>query len=811
MRQMAALALAIAAVAWVHALGETATVPSAGAALALGFTLLGAWISGDLLRRFNLPRLTGYLIFGVLVGPYVGNVITAPMTSQLQAVTGIATTLIALIAGLTISLERLRSTLTSIARFTGATFAVVIIGIAALVWLAWPWLAISPGSTGVARVVIVLLLTIMVASVSPTMTAAVTTETGGGGRLSELVLAVVVLADLVLLILFSFSMQLARAVFRPDAAGPSLLVRFAWETGGAIAFGVLVGALFALYLRYVGREVTLVLLAMCALLTQVGSTQQFEPLLAAVAAGLVIENLSAPQGDALRTAVQRGAPPVLVIFFVSIGSSLRLDALLTVWPVALALAAVRTGLIRVGTRVGLNVSAIDRGIGEHAWTGLISQAGITVGLASVVASEFPGWGTELQTLLIAVIAIHELIGPMLFRRGLARSGELEARSPRPLLVVSNREPYLHVRREDGSVTWTSATGGVAVALDALMRERGGTWIAHGAGSANRLVVDDTDKVAVPPEHPSYSLRRLWLEEPTFSAYYGGFANEGLWPLCHVVDVRPQFRSEQWAAYKDVNERFAAAIDEELDASDTPIFLQDYHLALVAPALRARRASVRTALFWHIPWPHPDRLRICPWRVELLDGLAANDLLAFQLERDRRNFLQAAEGECTRRLTWRLRASGSAIERPPSSRYRSGLTTIASRRSAVPTRSSRNSSACIEAWTFVRRSSASASTASTIPRVFQSVWLHSTGCSRSGLTCGATSHSSRSACRHDRTSMATAKSRRRSRRGSGSSTGATVHPTVHRSSRIKPRLWGSSLWWRSTVSRTSASSARCTTG
>ena len=644
MRPIAALALAIAAVAWVHALGETGTVPSAGAALALGFTLLGAWISGELLRKFNLPRITGYLIFGVLVGPYVGNVITAPMTSQLQAVTGIATTLIALIAGLTISLERLRTTLASIARFTGATFAVVMIGVAALLWLAWPWLPVSPDSTGTARAVTVALMTIMVASVSPTMTAAVTTETGGGGRLSEFVLAVVVLADLVLLVLFSSSMQLARAVFRPDAAGPSLLVRFAWETGGAIAFGALVGALFALYLRYVGREVTLALLAMCGVLSQVGTTQQFEPLLAAVAAGLVIENLSVAQGDALRTAVQRGAPPVLVIFFVAIGSSLRLDVLMTVWPVALVLAAVRTGLIRAGTRVGLNVSGIDRGIGELAWTGLISQAGITVGLASVVASEFPGWGTELQTILIALIPIHELVGPMLFRRGLARAGEREAHSPRPLLVVSNREPYLHLRREDGSVTWTSATGGVAVALDALMRERGGTWIAHGGGSADRLVVDDTDKVLVPPEHPSYSLRRLWLEEPTFSAYYGGFANEGLWPLCHVVDVRPRFRTEEWAAYKDVNERFAVAIDEELDASDTPVFLQDYHLALVAPALRARREAVRTALFWHIPWPHPDRLRICPWRAELLEGLAANDLLAFQLERDRQNFLQAAEEE-----------------------------------------------------------------------------------------------------------------------------------------------------------------------
>jgi trehalose 6-phosphate synthase len=388
--------------------------------------------------------------------------------------------------------------------------------------------------------------------------------------------------------------------------------------------------------------VTLALLAMCGLLSQVGTTQQFEPLLAAVSAGLVIENLSVSQGDALRAAVQRGAPPVLIIFFVAIGSSLRVDALVALGPIALALAAIRTALIRIGVRAGVNASGIDPGVGRHAWTGLISQAGITVGLASVVASEFPGWGTQLQTLLIALIPIHELIGPMLFRRGLAQAGEQEAQTPRPLLVVSNREPYLHLRRDDGSVTWTSATGGVAVALDALMRERGGTWIAHGAGSADRSVVDAADKILVPPEHPSYALRRLWLEEPTFSAYYGGFANEGLWPLCHVVDVRPRFRAEEWAAYRDVNERFAAAIDEELDSSETPVFLQDYHLALVAPALRARRHAVRTALFWHIPWPHPDRLRICPWRTELVEGLAANDLLAFQLERDRRNFLQAAE-------------------------------------------------------------------------------------------------------------------------------------------------------------------------
>ena len=290
------------------------------------------------------------------------------------------------------------------------------------------------------------------------------------------------------------------------------------------------------------------------------------------------------------------------------------------------------------------VSGIPEDVGKATWTGLVSQAGVTLGFASVVAREFPGWGNQLQLLVVSSIAIHELVGPILFRRRLAQAGELEAPQARPLVVVSNREPYLHSQEDDGRISVKPATGGVAVALDALMRERGGVWIAHGAGPADQLVVDAADKVMVPPESPSYALRRLWLEEPTFSAYYGGFANEGLWPLCHVVDVRPKFRSEDWAAYQDINARFAAAIHDEIGSSDAPVFIQDYHLALVAPALRTLRPDTRTALFWHIPWPYPDRLRICPWRRELVEGLLANDLLAFQVERDRRNFLMAAEEE-----------------------------------------------------------------------------------------------------------------------------------------------------------------------
>jgi trehalose-6-phosphate synthase/Kef-type K+ transport system membrane component KefB len=642
-RRILALALAVGAMAAIREIGPQASAGSAAVALALGFALMGASVTGDALRRFRLPRLTGYLLFGIIVGPYLGNLITEPMAEQLQVVTGVATTLIALIAGLTLSVNRLGARLGAIAKLTAVTLVIAIAGASVITWILWPWLPIAPDAGGLQRLVMLALLVVMLVSFSPTMTAAVVADSGARGRLSDTVLAMVVLADLAVLVLFSIALQLARAVFEPGAGG-EMLARMAWEIGGALAFGVLIGVMFALYLRFVGREITLALLAVSVILSQVGTTQQLQPLLAALAAGVVIENLAVAQGDTLRAAVRRGAPPVLVVFFTAVGASLRLDALAATGLAAVVLSALRLGVIRVGVRTGMGWSRLPEPIGKYAWTGLISQAGITLGFASVVATTFPGWGNQLQLLLVASIAIHELVGPILFRRGLAQAGELDPQVARPLIVVSNREPYLHNEDQDGQIVVKAATGGVAVALDALMRERGGVWIAHGAGSADRRVVDAADKVRVPPDSPSYVLRRLWIEEQTFAAYYGGFANEGLWPLCHVVDVRPKFRTEDWDAYTDVNARFAAAIHTEVGPSEAPVFIQDYHLALVAPALRKLRPEARTALFWHIPWPYPDRLRICPWRRELVAGLLANDLIAFQLERDRRNFLMAAEEE-----------------------------------------------------------------------------------------------------------------------------------------------------------------------
>ena len=202
-------------------------------------------------------------------------------------------------------------------------------------------------------------------------------------------------------------------------------------------------------------------------------------------------------------------------------------------------------------------------------------------------------------------------------RSAKRSESGSTSSDRPLVVVSNREPYQHSYAPDGSIVSSPTTGGVAVALDALMRERGGVWIAHGSGDADREVVDDADRVGVPPDQPGYLLRRLWLSESQALQYYEGFSNEGLWPLCHEAHVRPVFRTRDWETYQQVNDRFAEVIASELPDPRVPVFIQDYHLALVAAKLRQRHPGVKTAIFWHIPWPNPDRLRFCPWRRDLI--------------------------------------------------------------------------------------------------------------------------------------------------------------------------------------------------
>jgi trehalose 6-phosphate synthase len=211
-----------------------------------------------------------------------------------------------------------------------------------------------------------------------------------------------------------------------------------------------------------------------------------------------------------------------------------------------------------------------------------------------------------------------------------------------VIVVSNREPYIHNRQPDGSISVQRPASGLVTALEPIVRACGGTWIAHGSGSADRDVVDSGDRVRVPAEESGYALRRIWLSPEEEEGYYFGLSNEGLWPLCHITFVRPIFRQSDWDQYKAVNRKFAEAIIAEA-TTDTPVILvQDYHLALVPGLVRERMPGATIITFWHIPWPNAEVFSICPWREELMQGLLASSVVGFHTQLHCNNFIETAD-------------------------------------------------------------------------------------------------------------------------------------------------------------------------
>ncbi len=220
-----------------------------------------------------------------------------------------------------------------------------------------------------------------------------------------------------------------------------------------------------------------------------------------------------------------------------------------------------------------------------------------------------------------------------------------------LFVVSNREPYMHMRRGK-SVEVVVPPSGVVTAIEPILRVCDGTWIAHGSGDGDLETVDEHDRLRVPPEDPRYSLRRVWLDRAEEEGYYYGFSNEGLWPLCHIAHTRPIFRAEDWKCYQDVNLKFADALLEEMTDVEKPIVLvQDYHFALLPRIIKERRPEARVAIFWHIPWPAPQAFDISPWRRELVDGLLGADLIGFHIQSHCNNFLQTVDRVLEARVDW----------------------------------------------------------------------------------------------------------------------------------------------------------------
>jgi len=210
-----------------------------------------------------------------------------------------------------------------------------------------------------------------------------------------------------------------------------------------------------------------------------------------------------------------------------------------------------------------------------------------------------------------------------------------------LIVVSNREPYVH-ERVHGRIKLQVPASGLVSALEPITRTCGGTWIAHGSGSGDRETVDAQDRIQVPPSDPAYTLRRVWLTEEEYNGYYSGFANEGLWPLCHIAFTRPIFRAADWECYQAVNRKFAEVVLQEAKTSRPVILVQDYHFALLPRLIREKLPDAIIITFWHIPWPNSEVFGVCPWRQEILDGLLGSSILGFHIQLHCNNFIDSVD-------------------------------------------------------------------------------------------------------------------------------------------------------------------------
>ena len=289
-----------------------------------------------------------------------------------------------------------------------------------------------------------------------------------------------------------------------------------------------------------------------------------------------------------------------------------------------------------------------------------------------------GWSVELRNLLRGtgkhkrefqpiLSDVRELVGRLANDRedapGLWTAERLRQILSRHLhgekiVILANREPYIHQFTEDHKIEVQHPASGLVTALEPVMRACSGVWVAHGSGSADRETVDRKDHVRVPPGEESYHIRRVWLSDEEQQGYYYGFSNEGLWPLCHVAHARPVFRSEDWRQYRAVNQKFADAVCSEVDSKDPIVLVQDYHFALAPAMIRQRLPAATVIVFWHIQWPNAERMGICHWRDELLEGLLGSSILGFHTQLHCNNFFDSVD----RYLETRIDREHSAVVR-----------------------------------------------------------------------------------------------------------------------------------------------------
>ena len=397
--------------------------------LTFGFLILAAYTIGEIAKAVRVPKIVGYLIAGLIFGPAGLDIVTVEATHELESVSALAIALIALLAGAELRLQEVRERGATIFRILGAELAVGFVALLVLLVLLRDYVPFLQDAAWRQIIAFSMLFASIAIVHSPSVTMALLSETKARGPVARTTLGVVLVSDVVVVLLFSGTLALARYLVPPqsgDVPAMSLGV-VAWEIVGAVLIGAVLGGAVALYLRFVQRELFLFALIVAFFGAEIARLAHVETLLTLLTAGFVMENVSRRgEGEALRHAMERSAAPVFVVFFALAGAHMAIADIRALWFLIIPIVIVRIAAIRLGTMLGARWARTTGPEGRLIWMGLVSQAGVAIGLATVVGQVYPNRGAQIQTLFLAVIAINETLGPILFRQALVKSGEVVA-------------------------------------------------------------------------------------------------------------------------------------------------------------------------------------------------------------------------------------------------------------------------------------------------------------------------------------------------------------------------------------------------
>ncbi len=429
MRKLVVVGVLLFLVYLIHTIGLTSTAYGDEAVLVFGFVLIVAWMAGQVTARLRLPMLTGYLLAGFLFGPYVLGAISPSLTpftpralGDLELIDGLALGLIAFTAGGQLKLENLLPRLRTIGTISGVQSLLVSVGVTVAFYLCSPWLPFLATQPAAVRLAAALVVGVSAVAPSPAANIAVITELGARGSFATLVMGTTVLNDVITIALFSAALVVAGKLLTPAAGFDlGLLALVLWELVGSLVVGLALGWLLRQYIRLVGQELPVLMLALSFVANEAANQLNLSGILLCLSAGFYIENFTA-HGAEMRSALRRYRLPVFIVFFTLAGAKIDLPLLAQIWPVTVAIVALRVTLIFIGCRVGAyfaSAPAIERNL---IWMVLVGQAGVSIGLANIVGESVPLIGRDLQTLGIAIVGCNELIGPILTRYAL-RTGE----------------------------------------------------------------------------------------------------------------------------------------------------------------------------------------------------------------------------------------------------------------------------------------------------------------------------------------------------------------------------------------------------